>query len=125
MFTIRKEQMAAFGPLGKKAFEDRTLAHIKRVFPEQSQSLGEPKVRETIQYGTQRAAAYRIVSERDVCKYIDLMILYGRDFDKDLNHSWAKSVLENQNIRNPSSKIERLYRAAKKQETTAQPGKQT
>jgi hypothetical protein len=123
MITIRKEQLAVFGPLGKKAFEDRVVTHIKKVFPEQSQSLGEPKLRETIQYGTQRAAAYKIISERDVCKYIDLMILYGRDFDKDPNLPWAQSILQNQAIRNPSSKIERLYKAAKKQENQRQPRK--
>jgi hypothetical protein len=125
MLTIRKEQLAVFGPLGKKAFEDRVLAHLKKVFPEQSESLGEPKLRETIQYGTQRAAAYRITSERDVCKYIDLMVVCGRDFDKDPAHPWAQSILQNESIRNPSSKIERLYKAAKKQETQPQPRKQS
>ncbi len=124
MLTLRKEQLAVFGPLGKKIFEDRMIAHLKKVFPEQSESLGEPKLRETIQYGTQHAAAYHIISERDVCKYIDLMILYGRDFDKDPNLPWAQSILQNQAIRNPSSKIERLYKAAKKQENQPKPRKQ-
>jgi hypothetical protein len=125
MLTLRKEQIAVFGPLGKKAFEDRMFAHLKKVFPEQSELLGEPKLRETIQYGTQRAAAYRITSERDVCKYIDLMILYGRDFDKDPTLPWAQSVLQNQAIRNPTSKVERLYKAAKIQENLRQPRKQS
>jgi len=123
MLTIRKEQLAVFGPLGKNAFENRMIAHLKNVFPDKSEVLGEPKLRETIQYGTQRAAAYRIISERDVCKYIDLMILYGRDFDKDPNLPWAQSVLQNQALRNPTSKIERLYKAAKKQENRRQPRK--
>jgi hypothetical protein len=113
MLTIRKEQLAAFGPLGKKAFEDRMLTHLKKVFPEQSESLGEPKLRETIQYGTQRAAAYRIISERDVCKYIDLMIFYGRDFDKDLKLPWAQSILQNKGIKDPTIKIDNLFNAAK------------
>jgi hypothetical protein len=125
MLTIREEQMSVFGPLGKKAFEERMLVHLKKVFSEQSEALGEPKLRETIQYGTQRAAAYHITSERDVCKYIDLMILYGRDFDKDPKLPWAQSALQNQAIRNPTSKIERLYKAAKKQENQRQPRKQS
>jgi hypothetical protein len=114
MLTIRKEQMAAFGPIGLKAFEERVVMHLKKIFPGQSESLGEPKLRETIQYGTQRAAAYRITSERDVCKYIDLMILYGPDFDKDPNLPWVQSILQNGAIRNPATKIDRLYKAAKK-----------
>ena len=124
MLTIRKEQLAIFDPVGRKAFEDRVITHLKKVFPEQSAALGELKLRETIQYGTQRAAAYRVASERDVCKYIDLMIFYGRDFDKDAKHPWAQSILQNQAIRNPTSKIERLYKAAKKEENQRQPGKQ-
>jgi hypothetical protein len=124
MLTIRKEQMAAFGPLGKKVFEDRIVAHLKKCFPEQSEALGDAKVRETIQYGTQRAAAYRIVSERDVCKFIDLMILYGRDFDKDPNLPWAQSILNSQAIRSPSTKVDRLFKAAKKSENQTQPRKQ-
>ncbi|HEY6946097.1 MAG TPA: hypothetical protein VI431_13225, partial [Candidatus Acidoferrum sp.] len=51
----------------------------------------------------------------------DLMILYGRDFDKDPAHPWAQSILQNQAIRNPSTKIERLYKAAKKRENQPQP----
>jgi hypothetical protein len=125
MLTIRKEQLAVFGPVGKNAFEARVVAHIKKVFPEQSQTLGEPKLQETIQYGTQRAAAHRIISERDVCKYIDLMILYGRDFDKDPNLPWVQSVLQNPAIRDPASKIERLYKAARKQENRTQQRKQS
>ena len=125
MLTIRKEQLAAFGPLGQKTFEDRIVAHLKKVFPAQSEALGEPKVRETIQYGTQRAAAYRIISERDVCKYIDLMIVYGRDFDKDPKHPWAQSVLQNQVVRNPSTKMDRLFKAAKKSDNQAKQGKQS
>jgi len=125
MLTIRKEQLAVFGLLGQKTFEDRVVIHIKKVFPEQAEAFGEPKLRETIQYGTQRAAAYRIVSERDVCKYIDLMILYGLDFDKDPKHPWAQSVLQNQALRNPSTKVDRLFKAAKKSENQAQPRKQS
>ena len=121
MLTIRKEQLAVFGPLGKKAFEDRMLAHLHKFFPEQCKALDEHKLRETIQYGTQRAASYRITSERDVCKYIDLMIFYGRDFDKDTNLPWAQSILQNKNIRNPSAKVERLYKAAEKQQNKQQP----
>src|SRR6266851_10150050 len=104
MFTIRKEQMAAFGPLGKKVFEDRVVDHLKKAFPQQSKALGDEKLRETIQYGTQRAAAYRIVAERDVCKYIDLMVLYGRDFDKDPNLPWRSLCCKTRPLRIPQRK---------------------
>ena len=120
MLTLRKEQVAAFESVGKKAFEDRMLAHLHRVFPDQSKSLVEAKLRELIQYGTKRAATYGIISERDVGRYIDLMILYSRDFDKDPALPWAQSVLQNQAIRDPSSRIERLYKVAEQNERKGQ-----
>lgn len=122
MLTIRKAQMAVFGPLGRKAFEERALAHIKKVFPERFEALGEPKLREIIQYGTQRAAAYRIISERDVCKYIDVIILYGQDFDKDSHLPWASSILQNRGLRDSAVKADRLWRAAKREFAARQSG---
>ena len=114
MLTLRKEQVKVLGPLGMKSFEDRVVAHLHKIFPAEAQALGEPKLHDAIRYGTQRARSYSIVSERDVCKYIDLSILYGRDFDKDPNLPWAQSILENKAIRSPTTKVDRLFREAKK-----------
>jgi hypothetical protein len=46
MLTLREEQVAVFGPLGKKALEDRMLEHLNRFFPEQCKALSEPKLRD-------------------------------------------------------------------------------
>ena len=114
MLTLRQEQVKAFGPLGMKSFEDKVLVHLRKVFPEKAEALGEPRLRDAIRYGTQRAKTYSIVSEHDVCKYIDLSILYGRDFDKDAALPWAAKILQNKNIRNPTTKVDRLFREARK-----------
>ena len=114
MLTLRKEQMQVFGPLGMKSFEDRVIAHVRKVFPDKAEALGEPKLRDAIRYGTQCARSYSIVSERDVCKYIDLSILYGRDFDKDPSLPWAQSILKNKAVRSPTMRVDRLFREIKK-----------
>ena len=125
MLTIRKEQVEALSAAGVENFIDRAAEHVGKFFPEHVKALSGERLREDIRYGITRAASHGIVSERDVCKYIDLMILYGRDFDKDPNLPWAQSVLRNQAIRNPSSKIERLFKAAKKRENQPQARKQS
>ena len=51
MPTIRKEQMNVFIGVERKKFEDWMVVHVNEFFPQQFQSLGEPKMRETIQYG--------------------------------------------------------------------------
>ncbi len=111
MLTIRQAQFAVFSKLAVRKFEDWMVAHLERFFPRQARELGELKLRETIQYGIDRAAAYDVTIKRDVCKYIDLMIVFGRDFDTDKRFRWAAEILSKK--RNPGAKMRALFEAAK------------
>lgn len=110
MLTIRWEQMAVFSASAIKDFEDRVVAHFNRCFPKQCKALSEKELRETIQHGIKGAAKYGVIAERDVCKYIDFMVVFGRDFDRDPKLPWASSVLNNQALNDPTVKIKRLYK---------------
>ena len=55
-----------------------------------------------VQYGIKRAAVYGFTAKRDVCKYIDLMILFGRDFDTDKR---SRSVMPYSHIRHGKQKL--------------------
>ena len=79
--VIRRRQMAMFSGTALQSFEDRVAAHLNRCFPDQCKLLGEPSLRGTIRYGIERASQHGINAEREVCKYIDLMVVFGRDFD--------------------------------------------
>lgn len=107
--TIRPEQLDAFSQVERRKFEDWMVAHLTRFFPREATAMGgESRVRDLIRHGIGRSAAYGITAKRDVCKYLDLMMLLGRDFDADdlfgsaLKQSWP-----------PSDKISAVYDAAK------------
>jgi hypothetical protein len=104
--------MAVFSSAAVKEFENRVVAHLKRCFRHELDSLGEPKVRELVQYGLRRAASYGIRTRRDVCRYIDLMIVFGGDFDKDPRLPWASGVLNDGELQDPTKKLLRLHEAA-------------
>ena len=87
------------------------LAHLRRFFPSQCLAAGDQLLRETIQYGVRRAAGYGITAKRDVCKYIDLMVVFGRDFDTDRRALWAGEILAKR--RNAGAKMQMLLQAAK------------
>jgi hypothetical protein len=116
MLTIRKEQMAVFREPAINDYVKRVVVHLSERFPEKCEALGDPKVSETVKYGIQRSASYGIATEGDVRRYIDLMIMFGPDFDQDPELPWASSILNNRTLINPTTKIERLYKAVKKQE---------
>jgi hypothetical protein len=114
MLTIRKKQIGAFLESNVKKFEERMIVHLNKFFPTQCKAAGETQLRETIRYGIKGAARYGIIAERDVCKYIDLMVVYGRDFDRDPKLPWASTILNDQTPKDPGLTVDRLYEEAMK-----------
>ena len=110
---LRKEQIQAFSDAARNRYEDRVLAHVNQFFPAECERMGEPAVREEIRYGIERSKVYGIVSQRGVTKYIDLMFVYGRDFDADPELPWAAEILNDPTIHSPVDRINRLFDAGK------------
>jgi len=90
------------------------IEHIANFFPEEFAKIGELRLREMIQYGGKRASRYGIVSERDVCKYLDLMVVFGWDFDANPDLPWVGHILHDQSVTVPATRIARLYDLALK-----------
>jgi hypothetical protein len=109
--VIRTEQLRSFADSAATGFDERMVAHLRKCFPAECDALREPGVRETIRQGIARSAPYGVTGERDVCKFIDLMMLLGPDFDTRL--PWAARILHDQVLQTPSARIDQLFTAAK------------
>jgi hypothetical protein len=109
MLKLRHEQMAALVRYRERQFEDWMLGHILEHFSEQFATIGEGGVRQLIQDGVKKAAANGFTSERNVCKFIDLMVVFGPDFDK---HDWADKILGQNEPSDADSRIEHLCNEA-------------
>ncbi len=107
---LRPEQIAAIQPAVLDSFDARVAEHLQQFFPEQCQVLGTEGLKEAIEFGIQRASAYEIVLERDVCVFLDLMFTFGVNFDSEV--PWAAAILNDPAAPEPSAKVERLYQAA-------------
>jgi hypothetical protein len=95
-----------------KSFEERMMAHLANFFSRQCAKIGEEKTREAIHQGIKKAKQYGIVSEHDVCIYIDVMFEYGSDFDVDAKLPWASQILTDPEMPTPAYRINRLFDAA-------------
>jgi hypothetical protein len=111
MFRIRAEQVDAFRVAAVRSYEDRVAAHVERCFPQEFGDLGDLKVRRIIREGISRASNYGIVSERDVCLFIDLMVELGPNFDTDAEFPWASAILQDRE-EDGSEKIDRVFSMA-------------
>lgn len=92
--TIRAEQLDEYSRREVRKFEDWVGEHLRKFFPQQCEAAGDPEVRRLIRDGIRRAAGYRITSQRDVCKFIDLTMLAGENFESDPRLPWALEILE-------------------------------
>ena len=116
MLRIRKDQWDILVRAQVREFDDWMYDHVRAQIPTAYEALGEERVRELIRHGRERGGKYGVTGRREVCKYIDLMFVLGKDFDVDL--PWAAEILRKP--RDPVAKIHFLYREAKKRHNAHQ-----
>lgn len=112
MQTIRRSQMEAMSELLARRWEERLVIHLEIFFPEKCKELGPAGVRDTIELGKEKAGSYNIFSERDVCKYLNFMFVYGFHFDMDPELPWAHEILTDPNLERSVAKMYQLEKAA-------------
>lgn len=108
---IRQSQIDVFSRVEVRRFEDWMVAHLREFFPLQCATLDEGELRECTRSGIASAARYGIRTKRDVCKFIDLMIVLGEDFDSSEPANWASIILSRPG--DPGMKMKTLLLAAK------------
>lgn len=111
---IRQQQMASLSELSRRQFAQRVAEHLIRCFPAACEALGQERMQAIIDDGIERARSYGIDRERDVCKYIDLIFVFGRDFDTNPEFPWACRTLADDTLVDSTIKTERLFAAAKR-----------
>jgi hypothetical protein len=84
--------MEALAQSQTERFELKIVSRLRQFFPD-CRNMNEAEGRELVRYGIERAAVYDIVSERDVAKYIGLLVVWGRDFEQSASDPWVISTL--------------------------------
>lgn len=109
MLVIRSEQLAR---LNDAHLDSWLASHIERHFEEEAALLTPAELSSIVAHGRKRAADYGIDAPSDVTVYVDLMMTFGRDFDKDSEHPWAAEILNDQTIRDSADRVAWLYERA-------------
>lgn len=109
MLIIRPEQVQALEESANGAFEDRLALHARRFFPERVAAMTDVDLHAFCGHGVAAARGYGLVTARDLCKYVNLTLALGRDFDVDPALPWARAILTAEHISGPTLRINRLY----------------
>jgi hypothetical protein len=109
MITIRPAQMQAFRQAAFKQFEDEVAGHRVKFNPRHCKALGEEGVRRVIRLGFARAAEHGFTNRGPLQFYIDLMFMFGSDFDTDPQMAWAAEILVDSRLTDQMERADRLY----------------
>ncbi len=110
MLRVRPEQFSVFRSLSRRVYEDRLALHVQQFFPVRCAELGEAGVHAQVRGCIDRAALHGITTEQDVCKFVNLVFVFGPEFDVKL--PWAKKMLGLPDSGAPGLRMQRLYAEA-------------
>ncbi len=107
MLVIRKAQLHALGLERRRDFARRAGAHLCSGFAKCA-AMAPAELRAFVDEGIAKASRYGIETERDICKFLNLLVVFGPVFDTEL--SWARKTLAAKE--DASLRLNRLYERA-------------
>jgi hypothetical protein len=110
MLIVRAEQMALLAAESEARTEDRAVAHLQNCIPDSCAMLSDTELRHIIRWGRRRSRHYEIEREFDFFRYLNLMFMFGLQFDTNLKYPWAMQTLTSNAA--PSERMDLLMNRA-------------
>ncbi|WP_143266809.1 hypothetical protein [Azospirillum oryzae] len=79
-------------------FVAKIQKHITTCFPDLPAQISLDTCKNIVSYAIDKGRIYGFNSEYEICVYIDIMFILGKNFDTDKNKPWAQRILAQTNI---------------------------
>lgn len=109
MLVIRDKQIKALEDAAARNFENELVQHIKEFAPKHSEVIQDKGVRGVVRLGIERAETYGFTKRGPTRFYVELMFMFGSDFDTDFQLPWAEEILTNDIIKNEMERSDFLH----------------
>ena len=109
MLLIRKEQLAVLTPLHVDHFNQRLREHIQQQFPEFCAAHSDDQLEDEIRHASLCAVKFGFTTAFALCRFMNLQIVLGRDFDAYPENAWMREWLDPADELNPHARILSLY----------------
>jgi len=90
---IRDDQLEELSKSKREDFVDRLMKHFAAVWPDKVKALGAG-YKKWIESGVESADRHGLNTEQSVARYVNLWFVWGKDFENDPKHAWAKEILD-------------------------------
>ncbi|MCP3135980.1 hypothetical protein [Pyxidicoccus xibeiensis] len=111
MLTIRDPQLQALALDVQLRNPRPFLDHLHQHHPEWVAAQGEEEALAVVRGAVRRAHGYALSSTRDVCRLLDLVVIFGPDWSGD-EHAWLHQSLVGATPATSSRRLERLLQQA-------------
>lgn len=112
MLVVSEEQLDRVGALMLERFEQRLLRHVEEYFPTHWRTAGLEQIGQLVRSGIARARVGGFRSERDAYIYVSLMLYLGSAFDDDPQYRSITAALNDDMIREPSTRLAMVFESA-------------
>lgn len=109
MFKISESQLSVFKREALSSFEDKVTSHLFTLAPRHCGAIGEDAVRASVRLGVHRAGRYGLTKVGPVRLFIELMYMFGSDFDTDPLLGWASETLTDTGLSDQMHRADCLY----------------
>jgi len=106
--NISHDQMQAFGDQQSRRFENEMVAHLRKEYAYKLACKEEDWVRELVQIGILESSSHGFELEKDVARYIELMVVLSPDFDSNKKFKFAGEALSLEGV-SPEQRLDIIY----------------
>ncbi|WP_377705330.1 hypothetical protein [Pseudoduganella sp. UC29_71] len=110
MLIVRQTQLVALGRVSEEQAIDELCHHLNTYYPQLTASLSSAQQRTLVQSVMQLAASYKLRSQRDICRFLNLAATYGSSFNSDPQLGWMLACLVDHGVDRPSDRLDLLIR---------------
>ena len=98
MLIMTEEQMSNLSQVPIKQFEQDMFIYLTDNFPEDIKNKSKQELQTLIHNGIEQAEQYQIEYEDDVRRYLEFIVMYAEDFDKNHDTAWAHKILHSEEL---------------------------
>ncbi len=120
MIVFTQAQMAAFAATQRTRFVERLCASLRDRFQDELWALADQELLRRVEAALVRAGELGLHTERDCCRYLNLAVLYGWDFERREANAFMRAILEDRSVDNPGRRLQRLVEECLHREAIAQ-----
>lgn len=109
MLILRKEQIAALSGAKADRFTDEMANHLRSTFPEETAGMDSAALQGYIEKVFDAAKKYNLSSRQDLCRFLNITMLFGMEFENVEARHWMHEYLTDERISDPGKRLKRLY----------------